>query len=72
MEVCWEGLLNLFVDRLCLEGEREGEVGFLTPGSLMPQSPHFGAVPRFLMCSSRSLPPGVLITRVLLERVLYL
>jgi hypothetical protein len=43
-----------------------------TPGSFVPQSPHFGAVPRFLMCRSRNLPPGVLITRVLLERVLYL
>lgn len=26
----------------------------LTPGSLMPQSPHLGAVPRFLMWRSRS------------------
>lgn len=46
--------------------------GSLTPGSLTPQSPHFGAVPRFLMCSNRSFPPGVLITRTLFEVVLYL
>jgi hypothetical protein len=42
----------------------------LTPGSFTPQSPHFGAVPRFLMCRSLSLPPGVLIMRTLLEEVL--
>lgn len=49
---------------------RCGGKGGLTPGSLTPQSPHFGAVPRFLMCRSRSLPPGVLITRTLFEVVL--
>lgn len=38
----------------------------------MPQSPHFGAVPRFLMCRRRSLPPGVLITRVRFEDVFQL
>ena len=38
----------------------------------MPQSPHFGAVPRFLMWRTRRSPPGVLITRVRLEVVLYL
>ena len=44
----------------------------LTPGSLMPQSPHFGGVPRFLRCWYRSLPPGVLTMRFLFERVGYL
>lgn len=43
-----------------------------TPGSLMPQSPHLGGLPRFFRCWYRSFPPGVLITRTLLERVLYL
>lgn len=38
----------------------------------MPQSPHLGAVPFFLMCRYLSSPPGVLITRTLLETVLYL
>lgn len=57
------------VDR---EEQREGKVMQRTPGSLTPQSPHFGAEPRFLMCRYRSLPPGVLIMRTLLERVLYL
>lgn len=38
----------------------------------MPQSPHLGAVPFFLMWRYRRLPPGVLITRTLLDRVLYL
>lgn len=38
----------------------------------MPQSPHLGAVPFFLMWRYRSLPPGVLITRTLLDLVLYL
>lgn len=46
--------------------------GILTPGSLMPQSPHLGAVPCFLMWRYRSSPPGVLTTRTLLDRVLYL
>lgn len=44
----------------------------LTPGSLTPQSPHFGAVPFFLMWRTRSSPPGVLIRRVRLDDVLYL
>ena len=44
----------------------------LTPGSFIPQSPHFGAVPFFLMCCRRSFPPGVLMMRTLFERVLYL
>lgn len=44
----------------------------LTPGSLVLQSPHFGAVPRFLMCRYRSFPPGVLMTRTKLLDVLYL
>ena len=48
---------------VCVEEEH-------TPGSLMPQSPHLGAVPRFLMWRYRSLPPGVLVMRTLLERVL--
>ena len=48
---------------VCLDEEH-------TPGSLMPQSPHLGAVPRFLMWRYRSLPPGVLVMRTLLERVL--
>lgn len=38
----------------------------------MPQSPHFGGLPRFFRCWYRNFPPGVLITRTLLERVLYL
>ena len=42
----------------------------LTPGSLIPQSPHFGAVPAFLMCRYRSFPPGVLMTRTLFDFVL--
>jgi hypothetical protein len=44
----------------------------LTPGSLMPQSPHFGAVPAFLMCKRRRDPPGVFTVRTLLDVVLYL
>ncbi len=44
----------------------------LTPGSLIPQSPHFGGLPFFLTCWYRSFPPGVLTTRTLLERVGYL
>jgi hypothetical protein len=44
----------------------------LTPGSLIPQSPHLGAVPFFLMCRYRRLPPGVLMMRTLLDLVLYL
>lgn len=44
----------------------------LTPGSLIPQSPHFGGLPFFLMCWYRNFPPGVLTTRTLLERVGYL
>lgn len=44
----------------------------LTPGSFEPQSPHFGAVPFFLTCRYRNSPPGVLMIRTLLERVLYL
>lgn len=44
--------------------------GGSTPGSLMPQSPHFGPLPGFLMCKYRSFPPGVLITRVRLDLVL--
>ena len=51
--------------------EVPGEGG-LTPGSLIPQSPHLGGLPRFLMCWYWSFPPGVLTTRTLLERVLYL
>src|SRR5689334_19464029 len=47
-------------------------LALLTPGSLTPQSPHLGAVPRFFRCSVRSSPPGVLTIRVLLELVLYL
>ena len=46
--------------------------GQRTPGSLVPQSPHFGALPCFLMCRYRSLPPGVLMMRVLFDLVLYL
>jgi len=42
-----------------------------TPASFMPQSPHFGAVPLFLICRYLCSPPGVLITRTLLETVLY-
>lgn len=42
----------------------------LTPGSLLPQSPHLGAVPRLRMCRVRSSPPGVRTTRVLLDVVL--
>ena len=38
----------------------------------MPQSPHLGGLPFFLMCRYRSFPPGVLITRTLFDRVLYL
>ena len=38
----------------------------------MPQSPHFGAVPAFLMCKRRRDPPGVLIVLTLFEEVLYL
>lgn len=38
----------------------------------MPQSPHFGAVPRFLMWRTLVSPPGVLMMRVRLEVVLYL
>jgi len=49
-----------------------GNVGTLTPGSLMPQSPHLTGLPFFLMWRYRSLPPGVFTTRTLLERVLYL
>jgi hypothetical protein len=41
-----------------------------TPGSLMPQSPHLGPLPGFLMCRYLSFPPGVLMTRVRFERVL--
>lgn len=44
----------------------------LTPGSFNPQSPHFGALPFFLMWRYRSLPPGVLMTRTLFDLVLYL
>lgn len=44
----------------------------LTPGSLVPQSPHFGGLPFFLVCWYWSFPPGVLTIRTLLERVLYL
>lgn len=36
----------------------------------MPQSPHRGPLPGFLMCKYRSFPPGVLMTRVRFERVL--
>ena len=50
----------------------ENHSGVLTPGSLMPQSPHLGAVPFFLMWRYRSSPPGVLTIRTLLDRVLYL
>ena len=50
----------------------EGALERRTPGSLMPQSPHFGAVPFFLMWRYRRWPPGVRITRTLFERVLYL
>jgi hypothetical protein len=45
-------------------------VGGSTPGSLMPQSPHLGPLPGFLICRYLSFPPGVLITRVRFERVL--
>ena len=54
------------------EARVEEEEGRPTPGSLMPQSPHLGGLPRFLMCWYWSFPPGVLMTRTLLERVLYL
>ena len=65
---------------LCLTSESAPTAGAaaarsqsqLTPGSLMPQSPHFGADAFFLMCRYRSFPPGVLITRTLFDRVLYL
>jgi len=50
----------------------KGGGGGPTPGSLIPQSPHLGGLPRFLMCWYWSFPPGVLTTRTLLERVLYL
>lgn len=46
--------------------------GGLTPGSLVPQSPHFGGLPFFLVCWYWSFPPGVLTIRTLFERVLYL
>ena len=42
-----------------------------TPANLVPQSPHLGAVPFFLMCRYRSSPPGVLMMRTLLDLVLY-
>lgn len=44
--------------------------GVRTPANLEPQSPHFGAVPLFLMCRYRSSPPGVLTTRTLFDLVL--
>jgi hypothetical protein len=47
-------------------------LGRLTPESLEPQSPHLGTVPRFLMCSTRSSPPGVRTVRVMLEDVFHL
>ena len=43
-----------------------------TPDNFEPQSPHLGTVPFFLMWRYRSWPPGVLTTRTLFERVLYL
>ena len=46
--------------------------GGLTPGSLVPQSPHFGGLPLFFVCWYWSFPPGVFTMRTLLERVLYL
>lgn len=42
-----------------------------TPANLLPQSPHFGLVPFFFMCKYLCSPPGVLMTRTLLETVLY-
>ena len=41
-----------------------------TPGRVMPQSPHRGPLPGFLMCKYLNFPPGVLMTRVRFERVL--
>ena len=59
-------------NRSCkLELLRVGGEGVHTPGNLVPQSPHLGAVPRFLMCRYLSSPPGVLLMRTLLETVLY-
>jgi hypothetical protein len=60
----------------CYECEQHVSHGALrrkighTPGSLIPQSPHFGGDPRFLMCRYRRAPPGVLVMRTLFERVL--
>ena len=59
--------LNMFC-QYTIEIERAR--GALTPGNLVPQSPHLGAVPRFLMCRYLSSPPGVLLMRTLLETVL--
>ena len=54
------------------EGRFKLELWVHTPGSLEPQSPHFGGEPRFGRCWYWSFPPGVLTTRTLFERVLYL
>ena len=48
-----------------------GVVGRHTPASLLPQSPHFGLVPFFLVLRSLCSPPGVLMVRTLLLTVLY-
>ena len=70
--------VSSFDDRL-IGGEMQGVAdvvvgggGGLTPGSLVPQSPHFGGLPLFFVCWYWSFPPGVLTMRTLLERVLYL
>jgi len=42
----------------------------LTPGRVIPQSPHRGPFPGFLMCKYLNLPPGVLMMRVRFEEVL--
>jgi hypothetical protein len=41
-----------------------------TPGRVIPQSPHRGPLPGFLICKYLNLPPGVLMTRVRLDLVL--
>lgn len=48
-----------------------GIIGRHTPASLLPQSPHFGLVPFFLVLRSLCSPPGVLMVRTLLLTVLY-
>ena len=53
-----------------LNNDKNRKGGGGTPGSVMPQSPHRGPLPGFLMCKYRNFPPGVLMTRVRFERVL--